>query len=110
MVIGTRVLTLRTEAGEVPVPVTLHGPVEDHLGWGCRYEIGWPAGPVTQTIYGIDALQAVDLAMQKVGADLHGSEAHAEGRLSMAGRKGYGFRMSRRLRMSFGLPADDPDD
>lgn len=95
MLIGTRVLTLRTEAGEVPVPVTIHGPEEGtDGGWLCRYEIGWPDELRVSVAGGVDALQAVHLTMQKIAIELYTSDEHREGRLSWSGQGGgYGFPM-----------------
>lgn len=96
MVIGTRVLTLRTDTDDVPVPVRLFQPVDEDGAWQCRYAIGWPDGLRESAAWGTDALQALHLAMQKIAADLYGSDAHREGRLSWPGQAaGYGFPMAK---------------
>lgn len=99
MVIGTRVLQVNGKAGAVEVPVTLYIPVEDDLGWGCRYDIGWPRKPRVSTVWGIDALQAVHLAMQKIASELYASPYHKRGLLSWRGQgAGYGFPITKNAR------------
>jgi hypothetical protein len=94
MLVGTRVLTLRTHTGDVPVPVSLFVPAEDGGAWRCGYEIGWPGEPRQSAAWGVDALQALHLAMQKIAFDLYASDHHREGRLSWPGQgAGYGFPM-----------------
>ncbi len=97
MVIGTRVLTLRTETGEVPVPVTIFGPEEGKDGgWFCRYEIGWPDEPWASAGWGVDAFQAVHLTMQKIAIELYTSDEHREGRLFWQRQEGgYGFPITK---------------
>lgn len=96
MLIGTRVLTLKTATGDVPVPVRIFQPVEHGGAWQCRYEICWPDAQRESAAFGLDALQAVHFAMQMVAVDLYGSEAHREGRLSWPGQgAGYGFPMAK---------------
>ncbi|MGQ3357354.1 MAG: DUF6968 family protein [Phreatobacter sp.] len=94
MLIGMRVLTLRTDTGDVPVAVRLFQPIDEEDAWRCRYEIGWPDALRESAAWGADALQALHLAMQKIAVDLYGSDAHREGRLSWPGQgAGYGFPM-----------------
>lgn len=94
MLIGTRVLTLRTNTGDLPVSVSIFVPAEEGGAWQCRYAIGWPDGLRESAASGVDALQALHLTMQKIAVDLYGSDAHREGRLSRPGQgAGYGFPM-----------------
>jgi hypothetical protein len=96
MVIGTRMLQVKGKAGAVEVRVSLHVPVEDDLGWGCRYEINWPRKPRIATVWGVDALQAVHLTMQRIASELYMSTYHKRGLLSWPGQGGgYGFPITK---------------
>jgi hypothetical protein len=92
MVIGTRVLTIRSPDADIPVPVRLCAPEYDDGHWICRYTIGWPEQPRDSFGAGVDALQALHLTMQKIGIDLYASEAHKAGTLMWdKPGDGYGF-------------------
>jgi hypothetical protein len=81
------------------VPVHLHAPVADDGGsWSCAFEINWPGGPKHMAAGGYDAVQALVLACQMIGALLYTSAPHRDGRLwwDKPGR-GYGFPVSRGL-------------
>lgn len=92
MVIGTRVLTIRSPDADVPVPVRLCAPEYADGHWICRYTIHWPEQPRDSFGAGVDVLQALHLTMQKIGIDLYVSAAHKAGTL-MWGKpsNGYGF-------------------
>ncbi|MFN3855598.1 MAG: DUF6968 family protein [Phreatobacter sp.] len=78
------------------VPVRLFQPAPAGASWSCRFEIGWPEGVIAGEVFGVDALQAVHLAMQRIAIDLYMSPWHRAGRLSWPGQgKGYGFPMAR---------------
>ncbi len=92
MLIGARVLHLTTDTGAVAVPVRIFQPVEDGSAWECRYEIAWPGDVRQSAAWGVDALQALHLAMQKIAVELYASDDHRDGRLSWPGQgAGYGF-------------------
>lgn len=92
MLSGTRVLTLTTAPGDVPVSIFV--PAEEGGAWQCRYEIGWPDVLRESAALGVDALQALHRAMQKIAVELYASDVHREGRLSWPGQgAGYGFPM-----------------
>ena len=93
--IGTRTLKVSLPTGEQDVPVTPFEPEAARTTWRCRYEIGWPEGPKSFHATGFDALQAVHLAMQMIGAELYTSAYHQQGRLrwGKAG-EGYGFPLT----------------
>lgn len=99
MIIATRTLTLRAPDGTQDVPVHLHAPELDDGAWICRYEIGWPEGPRTSFAGGLDAIQAMHLALQKIGLDLHMSSHHASNLLAWGeAGEGYGFPVPRNAR------------
>jgi hypothetical protein len=82
-----------------PIPVRIHAPVRDDSSWACTYEIGWPEKRRRMTIHGVDAIQALILALKAVGSEIHISRHHVEGRLvwEKAG-EGYGFPIADGLR------------
>jgi hypothetical protein len=92
MLIAVRKLRLVAPVGDVDVPVRLFAPVRSVDDWSCRYEIGWPHATAARAAYGVDAMQALTLAMQMISSELYASEAHQQGRLGWerAG-EGYGF-------------------
>ena len=97
--VGTRTLKLSLPTGEHEVPVTLFAPERAGAAWTCRYEIGWPNGTRRMATTGLDALQAVHLAMQMIGAELYTSTYHAQGRLRWGEPgTGYGFPLTPSLR------------
>lgn len=92
MPIATRILKLETEAGPVDVPVTIEAPQPDDRSWRCAYTIGWPEQPWELAAYGVDAVQALDLAMRKIATELYMSQYHQAGTLRWERPGGgYGF-------------------
>jgi len=88
-----RKLKIRTQTGkEKPVSVRLGTPFQNGTDWECLYEIGWPSGIRRRKAFGVDAIQALMLAMKAVGSELYASEHHASGALCwLETGKGYGF-------------------
>ncbi len=101
--IGVRTLTLSTPSGDRDIRVSVDAPVGSGRDWSCVYEIAWPSGARRKQAHGVDALQALCLALQLVGTDLYSSNEHGEGRLrwEKAG-DGYGFPVPRNLRDMLG--------
>jgi len=95
MLIGTRLLRLKLPDGSVRVPVNLHVPTRSDNAWSCEFEIGWPDGVRRSHAAGIDALQAVHAAMQRIAIELYMSPYHAKGLLAWGDGDdaGYGFPM-----------------
>jgi hypothetical protein len=92
MLIATRTLRIRNTDGDISFSVMLHAPEIDGSSWLCRYEIGWPSGSRLSAGHGVDAIQALNLTMQKIGIDLYMSEAHLTGNLFWERKgEGYGF-------------------
>ncbi|WP_029004282.1 DUF6968 family protein [Azorhizobium doebereinerae] len=97
--IASRLLKLRTQDGDVDLPVRVHAPRESEGAWACRTEIGWPEGTQAVDAYGHDAIQAFYLALQIVGIHLYTSDYHADGDIFFPGQgKGYGFPLPPSLR------------
>lgn len=99
MMIAERRLLLYVDGAEVGVRVRVFSPVEGSLDWSCRAEICWPDEMEEVTLYGIDAVQALCLALQTVGARLYMSDAHKQGRLRWSEPgTGYGFPVPKMMR------------
>ena len=81
------------------IPVTLFTPEAGSLNGSCRFDIEWPDGLESQTIYGLDEMQALMLAMQNIGFRVYMSDYHKTGRLYFdEPGKGYGFPMHKTCR------------
>lgn len=100
MLVATRTLYVRIGAGsEKGVEVRIFKPEPDGSAWRCRYEIDWPKGTRKSFGQGVDAAQAIIIAMQKVGAELYTSSYHAEGKLRFEKPgSGYGFPVPKPMR------------
>lgn len=87
-----RTLKCRTATGLADVLVKLYTPEQDDRAWRCPYEIAWPHGVWASAGWGVDAVQAVLLTLQKIGIELYSSEYHERGELywEQPGQ-GYGF-------------------
>ncbi|MDP1736912.1 MAG: hypothetical protein Q8L23_05670 [Caulobacter sp.] len=61
--------------------------------FGCEIEIAWPEPrePTRRTIYGIDALQALQLALRHLPALLEGSPESKAGRIRFQGSSELGL-------------------
>ncbi len=92
MLIATRTLHIITGATRHPLEVRIHAPEHAGRSWKCRYEIDWPTGARSSAGHGVDAVQALTLAMNKIAADLYASPYHQQGTLMFeAPGSGYGF-------------------
>jgi hypothetical protein len=99
MLIATRVLRLSRPNGDVEVLIRVFAPEQRSDHWVCRIEVGWPDGPLTMEAGGVDAVQALQIAMQLIGSQLYASDHHASGRLVwQEPGKGYGFPVTNNLR------------
>jgi hypothetical protein len=99
MVIAERRLKVTNGEGASDVTVRLHAPEAARTDWVCRYEIGWPEGPIERYGMGIDAVQALLIALQMIGAELYTSDHHNAGRLQwLAPGGGYGFPVANVIR------------
>ena len=81
--IATRTLRFeRANGSEVDVTVTLGTPIPDpsdpERTWACPYEIRGPAKHRTMTIFGVDSMQALILAVHVLPAHL-GAIAREDG-------------------------------
>ena len=77
MLVASRTLKLKADGAIVDVAVELFAPVRESNGaWKCDYTIGWPDGLSRKSTFGVDSMQALILALQMIGTELHTSEAH----------------------------------
>ncbi len=98
--IATRTLVLRSDSGEVEIPIRIFAPERDESRscWKCRYAVEWPAGTFESQGYGEDAVQAIILTFQKISAELYTSDEHKSGRLGWnEPGNGYGFPMAKTI-------------
>ena len=99
MLIAVRMLKVRTAAGDTDLEIRLFKPIEERGMWVCRYEIDWPEGSKKNWGAGADGIQALLLALQKIGIELYTSAYHENGELSWGPQgKGYGFPVTKNVR------------
>lgn len=93
--IATRLLRVIVDGRATDVPVRLYAPVEEGPRiWYAWTEIDWPDGLHGIRAYGVDAMQALILALNMIGIHLYTSGYHEDGVLSWAAPgdgRGYGF-------------------
>ena len=99
MIIVKRVLVLRRRNGNVCIPVSIRVPERKEDHWICRYEIGWPEGKAKRWSGGVDAVQALELTLKMIGAEVNTHRHAKAGRLQwLEPGKGYGFPVSKNIR------------
>jgi hypothetical protein len=92
MIFASRDLTLRMDNGEQTIAIRLFAPECAEGDWACRYEIDWPHQKRRFKAHGVDAVQALMLALHMVAADLYTSPYHEAGGLFWEKPgAGYGF-------------------
>jgi hypothetical protein len=91
-VIATRTLELRHEDGSSsPVLVRIARPRPHSDDYRCDYEIEGLSNKRSFSVFGVDAVQALWLAMVGVGVDLQTSKEGKAGRLALYGEPELGF-------------------
>jgi hypothetical protein len=99
MVIATRVLRLRQGPREIPIPIRIFAPEQHDIDWGCRFEIACPDETTTMEAMGVDAVQALELALKMIGAFIYSNDHHTSGNLMwLEPGRGYGFPVSYNIR------------
>lgn len=93
VVIAARELTYRGAEGDIQVPIRIFAPEKSEAhDWICRFEIDWPDKKAARWAAGFDSAQALVFALQMIGAEIYGSDAHESGRLVWdEPNMGYGF-------------------
>jgi hypothetical protein len=93
MIIATRMLTWRAGERAIDIPIAIHAPeCEKPDLWRCQYDVGWPEGPRVFAGHGVDAVQALVVALGMIGAEIYSSNYHKSGALVWdEPGSGYGF-------------------
>jgi hypothetical protein len=98
MLLATRILRMQTRSS-VEIPIRIFTPEQKGSDWSCHFEIGWPDGVVKRDVIGIDAIQALELALRIIGTITYSSDLHRSGELVwQAPRQGYGFPVPNTIR------------
>lgn len=99
MIIASRSLFLREKDRDVEIPIHVHAPQRAEVDWICRFEIAWPEGKAERWGAGVDAVQALLIALQMIGAEIYASRHHRSGQLLWLERaRGYGFPVMGNIR------------
>lgn len=99
IIVSHMLYLLMPDGSEFRIPIDIHLPVQEASCWTCQYDVGWPEGLRIFRSSGHDALQALVLALQMIGAEIYSSTYHAEGRLrAYDSELGYGFPVPSTLR------------
>ena len=92
MIVAIRNLTLSLGADEEKAGISIYAPEVLDDTWVCRYEIEWPGQTRASFAAGVDSVQAIHLALQKIGMELYVSPYHLSGALKWENSgDGYGF-------------------
>ena len=68
MIIATRTLVLSNTTGATDIQIRILAPEKAKVDWICRFEIDWPKGKAERWGAGCDAVQALLIALQMIGA------------------------------------------
>lgn len=93
MLIASRLLKLRGSHAPIDILIRIFLPESrEKDARSCRFEIDWPDGQRSVAAWGVDAVQAMLLAMQMIGAEIYTSDYHTSGKLIWRDpAQGYGF-------------------
>ena len=99
MIIAHCHLIVGSPSGEAPVPVRVFQPERDGEAWTCRYEIEWPSEKWSRFAAGVDSMQALILALEKIGTEICTSSYHQSKSIKRLGYPlGYGFPLPPNVR------------
>ena len=92
MLIAKRLLTYRANGIDSGLEIRIFAPQQQDNGFACRFEIDWPEGSSAKAAFEVDAVQALQLALQLIGITLYTSSDHRLGQIffEMEG-SGHGF-------------------
>ena len=97
MIVAERNLKL-VKSGQY-IPIVIFTPREIDGSWFCKFTIGWPDGEIAMDAGGVDSVQAIELALNMIGAFIYSSDHHVSGELMwLEAGKGYGFPVTKDLR------------
>lgn len=100
-VIATRVYEIeRPDGGVAEVTLSLGRPrpVPDEEDWFCPYRFAGEGGARISCAFGVDALQALVLALNMIAIELHASEEAKAGRMTWLGQSDLGLPFPDALR------------
>ena len=91
--IAVRKLIIRNNDGEVSGEVELRilMPIEAGDDFSCRYEIHWQGRVKISDVLGVDAVQALLLALQRLASEMYFSDEYKTGRLEWMGGNNLGL-------------------
>jgi hypothetical protein len=98
MIVAERILEWRGAQGAKPIHVKIFVPQRTNQAWTCTYAIDWPDGEKEKTASGIDAMQALMIALQMIGSEIYTSRYQKDGSVTFAGSNGCGFPVPPTLR------------
>jgi len=99
MIIATRTLVVRDNNRSIDLPVRIHAPEKAGAEWICRFEIEWPEGRVERWGAGVDAVQALWIALQMIGTEIYTSQKHEAGQVAwLEPGRGYGLPVPNNMR------------
>ncbi len=97
--IASRQLKLHLPTQDIDISIRIFLPAEDNDSWRCPYEIDWPDGKKSSAAVGVDSVQAILLALQKIGIEIYTSDYHKRGQLTwFEPNQGYGFPVTKNVR------------
>ena len=97
--IASRILKCRLGTSVVDVEIEIDAPENVGGAWRCPYRIDWPHGTWSSAGHGVDAVQALLLALQKIGTEIYTSAYRERGALVwIAPGQGFGFPVPPNLR------------
>jgi uncharacterized protein DUF6968 len=109
MIVATRTIFIQVDGRKQPVVIDIYPPEQGDRSWNCSYRIDWPEKPRIAMAHGQDGVQALLIAMQKIGIELYSSSYHLAGNLMLERPgSGYGFPVPRTMRDM--LVGDDATD
>ncbi|MEA2758475.1 MAG: hypothetical protein QOH65_1088 [Methylobacteriaceae bacterium] len=98
MLIAQRILQWRGTHGRKIIRVQIFSPERTKAAWTCRYVIDWPDGEREKTASGVDAVQALIIAMQMIGSEIYTSNYQKTGGIGFLNADGCGFPVPPTLR------------
>jgi hypothetical protein len=99
MIIAQRVLYANINSNKLEIRISIYCPRYDNDQWTCDYEICWPKMIRKSSAFGIDAVQSLILALNKIAVELYTSEFHQnENLIWQEEMNGYGFPLSYNLK------------
>ena len=98
---------LQKSNNSVVITAQVHRPIKEGDDFRCDYSINWPGSTEMGRAYGVDGLQALLLAIQRVGVDVYCSDYAKNADLVwLEDGRGFGLVLPRNLADLY--QGDDP--